>query len=316
MEFRELRSLVTLAESASITLTAEKLCLSPGAIHKQLKSLEQELGVRLYERVGRQLQLTQATEVVLPYLKEMMAQYDSVIAALGEWRGMKRGLLRIGAGPTLSSYILPQLLRKFRRAHPSVELTVETGNTPVLLESLAKGAIDLALLVSDLMEGPAVSIEAHWEFELVLVSHRRHTPSHCYLVDLKSLPFILFHKGSRMEEPIDRYFAANGLQPRVIMRFDSAESIKAMIRAGLGISMLPLWTVDGDLKTKRLSLIRQEDPPLLSKIALVSRKAAFVPRAAQAFVAEARNIAWKSPRLTVGTSQQSGNRLPKAKPSV
>ncbi len=119
-----------------------------------------------------------------------------------------------------------------------------------------------------------------------------------------------------MEAPIDRYFASNGLQPRVIMRFDSAESIKAMIRSGLGISMLPLWTVDEDLKTKRLSIIRQEDPPLLSKIALVSRKAAFVPRAAQAFVAEARNVAWKSPRLTLGASQQYGNRLPRVKRSV
>lgn len=316
MEFRELHSLVTLAETASITLTAEKLCLSPGAIHKQLKSLEQELGVRLYERVGRRLRLTQATEALLPYLKEILAQYDSALGALGEWRGVKRGLLRIGAGPTISSYILPQLLGKFRRAHPSVELTVETGNTPVLLESLGRGAIDLALLVSDLSEGPVVSIDAHWEFELVLVSHRRHTPDNCRLVDLKSLPFILFHKGSRMEEPIDRYFAANGLQPRIIMRFDSAESIKAMIRAGLGISMLPLWTVDEDLKAKRLSLIHHEEPPLLQKIALVSRKAAFVPRAAQAFVAEARNIIWKSPRLTLGTNQHPGNGRPKSRKSV
>ena len=316
MEFRELRSLMALAESGSITVTAERLCLSPGAVHKQLKSLEQELGVTLYERVGRQLQLTQATDVVLPYLKEMMVQYDSAVAALGEWRGMKRGIVRIGAGPTLSSYILPQLLRKFRRSHPSVELTVETGNTPVLLESLAKGAIDLALLVSTLMEGPAVTIEAHWKYELVLVSHRPHTTGHCHLAELKSFPFILFHKGSRMQEPIDRYFAANDLEPRVIMRFDSAESIKAMIRAGLGISMLPLWTVDADLKTKQLSLIRQEDPPLLSNIALVSRKSAFVPRAAQAFIAEARDIAWKSPRLTTGANQRSGNRSPGTKPST
>lgn len=99
MEFRELRSLVTLAELASITLTAEKLCLSPGAIHKQLKALEQELGVRLYERVGRRLQLTQATEVVLPYLKEMLEQCDSALAALGEWRGMKRGWCASERGP-------------------------------------------------------------------------------------------------------------------------------------------------------------------------------------------------------------------------
>jgi DNA-binding transcriptional LysR family regulator len=309
MELRELRSLAALAESGSITITADKLCLSPGAIHKQLKTLERELGVRLYERVGRRLQLTQATEVVLPYLKELLAQYDSALAALEEWRGMKRGLIRIGAGPTLSSYILPQLLKKFRRSHPSVELTVETGNTPVLLESLGNGAIDLALLVSsDLLESPSLSVEAYWEFELVLVSHRPHSLGHCRLLDLKSSPFILYRKGSRMEEPIDRYFAANGLQPRVIMRFDSAEAIKAMIRTGFGVSMLPMWIVDEDLKAKRLSLIRQEEPPLKSKIALVGRKSAFVPQTVHAFVAEARKIEWKSPRLAAGISPPSKRR--------
>jgi len=298
MEFRELRSLVALAESNSLTLTAEKLHLSPGAIHRQLKTLEQELGVRLYEKVGGRLRLTQATELMLPYLKELMAQYDSALAALEEWRGMRRGLVRIGAGPTLSSYILPELLKRFRRIHPSVELTVETGNTPVLLEELGKGALDLALLVSsDLIEGPAFSIEASWEFELVLVSHRRHSPSHCRVAQLKSQPFILFRKGSRLEEPIDRYFAAAGFQPRVIMRFDSAEAIKAMIRTGLGISMLPMWIVDEDLRNERLFLIRQEDPPLRSKIALVGRKSAFIPQTVRAFVAEARNIRWKAPRL-------------------
>jgi DNA-binding transcriptional LysR family regulator len=299
MEFRELRSLVALAESNSITLTAEKLCLSPSAIHKQLKSLEEELGVQLYEMVGRQLRLTQATEMMLPYLKEMLAQYDSALAILKEWSGMRRGLVRIGAGPTLSSYILPEILKRFRRVHPSVELIVETGNTPVLLERLGSGSLDLALLVSsDLLEGPAFSIEASWDFEMVLVSHRRQSPVQCRITDLKSSPFILFRKESRLEEPIDRYFAAAGLQPRVIMRFDSAEAIKAMIRTGLGISMLPMWIVDEDLRASRLSLIRQQEPPLRSKIALVARKSGFVSKTVRAFIADARNVQWKTPRLT------------------
>ena len=78
MEFRELRSLVALAESSSITLTAEKLCPSPGAIHKQLKTLEQEMGVRLYEKVGRRLQLTQATEMMLPYSKLESTEFQPI----------------------------------------------------------------------------------------------------------------------------------------------------------------------------------------------------------------------------------------------
>lgn len=298
MELKELRSLVALADLGSITLAAEKLNLSPAAIHKQLKVLESELGVRLYEKAGRRLQLTQASDVLLPYLRDLLAQYDSALSALDEWKGMKRGLIRIGAGPTISSYILPVLLRRFRRANPQVELLVETGNTPVLLESLRQGSLDLALIVSsDLLEGSDFSVEAHWDFELVLISHRRAAPRHCRLAELAKTPFILFGKGSRMEAPIDRYFAANGFRPRVIMRFDNAEAIKAMIRTGLGISLLPAWTVDADIRQHRLNLIRQKEPPVVSRLALIGRKSRYVPLAVKAFVQTALATEWKNPRL-------------------
>ena len=296
VELRELRSLVVLAEVGSISLTADRLHLSPAAIHKQLKILEGELGVRLYEKVGRRLQLTQAAEVLLPYLKDLLAQYDSALSAIEEWKGMKRGLVRIGTGP--SSYVLPAILRKFRRTNPNVELLVETGNTPVLLEGLAKGSLDLALLVSsDLIERQDYSVEASWDFELVLVSHQRQPPRRPRLSDLKGLPFILFRKGSRLEEPIDRYFAAHGFEPKVTMRFDNSEFIKAMVRTGLGISMLPSWVVYKDVKEGRLSMIRQVEPPLYSRIALVRRKSAFIPRSVQTFVETARNLDLKDLRL-------------------
>ena len=129
---------MAVAELGSLSLAAQQLHLSPPAIHKQLKILEAELGVPLYEKVGRRLQITQPAEVLLPYLKDLLAQYDSALSALEEWKGMKRGLVRIGTGPT--SYILPIILKKFRRENPGVELLVESGNTPVLLEDLSRGA--------------------------------------------------------------------------------------------------------------------------------------------------------------------------------
>ncbi|HEX2710813.1 MAG TPA: LysR family transcriptional regulator [Candidatus Acidoferrales bacterium] len=298
MNLKELRSLVALVELGSITATAEKLYLSPAAIHKQLKVLEDELGVRLYEKIGRRLQLTQPTEILLPYLKEVLAQHDAAIAALAEWKGMKRGLIRIGAGPAMSSYIVPPLLKQFRRAFPDVDLFVQSGNTPSLLESLGHGSIDLALLISpDLTEGPAFQVDAHWDFEMLLVSHMRHVPRRCELGELGRYPFILYQKGSRMEKSVDRYFAANDFSPRVIMRFDNAEAIKAMTQAGLGISMLPLWIIDAELKSGRLAAIRQKEPPLFSKIALLSRKSSYVAQAVQAFIDQTRKFEWNRPRL-------------------
>ncbi len=300
VDLKELRSLAALSELKSISLAAERLHLSPAAIHKQLKVLESEVGVRLYEKVGRRLELTQASEVLLPYVKEMLAQHDSAVFALEEWRGMKRGVIRIGAGPTISSYLLPPMIKRFRKAFPGVELLIETGNTPVLLESLGRGSIDLAVLVSsDLSEAQAFSVGVHWDFELVLVSHQRQSARRVRLGELQHSRFILFRKGSRMEEPIDRYFAGHGFEPNVIMRFDSAEAIKAMIQSGLGISLLPTWIVDKDLRNGRLHHIRLVEPPVYSKIALVCRKSRYVPQAVGGFIGEARKLEWKNPRLVL-----------------
>ncbi len=299
MELRELRSLLSLSETGSISLTGERLHLSAAAIHKQLKLLEAELGVRLYEKVGRRLQLTQASEVLIPYLKNLLVQYDSALSALEEWKGLGRGVVRIGTGP--SSYVLPAILKKFRRANPGVEVLVETGNTPVLLDELQKGSLDLALVVSaDLAEARDYCLETHWDFELVLVSHMRQPPKRPHLTDLKNQRFILFRKGSRMQNPIDRYFGAHGFEPNVTMRFDNADFIRAMVRTGLGVSMLPLWVVDREVKEGRLSLIHQAEPPLYSKIALIRRKSSFVSQPVQGFITTARSIDLKNLRLLTG----------------
>lgn len=299
MGLRELRSLAALADSGSIARTAEKLHLSPPAIHKQLKVLEADLGVRLYERVGRRLQLTQAAEVVLPYLRDLLAQYEAAMSALSEWKGLECGLVRVGAGPAMSSYILPLMLKKFRRNFPGVDLFVETGNSLALLESLSKGSLDLALLVSSGQpEAPTFSVVAEWDFEIVFVSSpHQQVPRNCKISELRKFPFILFKKGSRVENLIDRYFAEVGFQPRVIMRFDNPEAIKAMMRTGLGISMLPMWTVNADLRKGSLLLVRQRERPLMSKLALLSRKSSFVASPVRAFTELARAFECKNPRL-------------------
>lgn len=305
MELKELRCLVALSELGSISLVAEHLHLSPPAIHKQLKILEGELGVRMYEKIGRRLLLTQPAEILLPYLKDMLAQYNSALSAVQEWKGLKRGIVRIGTGP--STYILPAILRRFRRLNPEIEILVETANTPVLLDGLGSGTLDLALLVSpDLVEKQGFCVETSWTFELVLVSHSRHGSRRPHLADLKGHRFILFRHGSRLEESVDRYFSTHGFEPHVIMRFDNPDFIRAMVCSGLGSSMLPMWVVEKDVKEGRLHLIRQAEPPLYSKIALVRRKSSYLPQPVEAFIESARSLEEKSLRML--TSSQAKRR--------
>lgn len=309
VELKELRGLVALAELKSISTAAEHLNLSPPAIHKQLKTLEAELGVLLYEKIGRRLQLTQAAEVLLPYVKDLLAQHDSALSAIEEWKGMKRGLVRVGTGPT--SYVLPAILKRFRRANPGVEVLVETGNTPLLLDRLSNGFLDLVLVVSaDLVEARDYAVDMSWDFEMVLVSHQRPPHPRLRLGELKNARFILFRKGSRMQDSIDRYLAANEFTPNVIMRFDNAEFIRSMVAAGLGLSMLPVWVVAKDVKEQRLHVLRPPGAPLYSKIALVRRKSGYVPLPVAHFIETARELGEGALRLLTSPASRSEHRSP------
>ena len=289
MEIRELRSLAMLEELGSIAQVANAVNLSAAAIHKQLKSLESELQVRLYERQGRRLKLTQPAEVILPHIKELLAQYDAATTALDEWKGMKKGLVRIGAGPSISAHLLPPMLKQFRNRYPDVDVLVETGGSRLLTEKLEKGDLDLAMVVaSDPVEEPRVTVEASWEHEIVLVSTLPEAPKRCSIRDLAKFPFLLFQKGGRVESLIDRYMAGVGLRPRVVMRFDNAEAIRAMIRTGLGVSMLPMWTVEDDLRAGTVSVIRQREKRLSILVILISSKLRYLPRTVLAFSELAR----------------------------
>lgn len=298
MELRELRSLVLLAESESITRAAEKLHVSAAAVHNQLKMLEREIGVPLYQRAGRRLKLTQAAETLLPLVRAFLAQYDEIQRSVADLKEQKRGFLRIGTGPTFSSYILPLMLQEYSHRYPDIEVYVDAGHSHQLFDALSQEQLDLVILVlSELSVAPDFMIRATWDFEVVLVTgpgqHRRCSP----LSALHDLPFILYKKGSFFENLIDDYFAANDFRPRVTMRFDNAEAIKAMIRSGLGVSMLPIWTVDAELNNKTLSLIRQQQPPLHAKVALVTHKTKRLPQPVETFIEIARSGQWRNKRL-------------------
>lgn len=308
MEIREIRSLVAVAESGSLARTSRTLHLTSPAIHKQLKNLEAELGVQLYERAGRRLRSTLAARTILPYLKELLANYDSARRVLEELRGMRKGIIRIGAGASMSTVVMPPLLSLFRQRHPNIDIELVTGTTLDLHARLIDGELDCCLLVaSESAEDPLV-VEHSWQVELVLASRLPQTPKRCSLARLKTCPFLMLRKGSRLQDLIDRYLAGYRFQPRVVVRSDSVEALLAMVKTGNGIAMLPAWLVEGPLRRGELSAIRQNEPPLVFAIDLVRRRTGYVPPALQAFIEMVRSEAHLPPpgraRRTFDVSQQ------------
>jgi DNA-binding transcriptional LysR family regulator len=293
MEIRELRSLLTLAETGSIIEAAARLHLSPAAIHRQLKILGEELDVTLYERRGRQLRLTGAAETLLPMIRDLFVQYQSTLEAAKDWKGLRRGSLRIGTGPTFATYMLAELLERYRTRYPKVELFVETGQTAHLVDNLRRSALDVLFLVSLSEPAPELAVEMSWDFEVVLVTGPQlGLPGRCSLRDLRDVPFILYRAGSIFENIIDSYFGRHHFQPYVTMRMDNAETIKSMVRSGFGVSMLPSWTLRDELERNTLRIIRQEEPRLSTRVCALRRSTGYVPQSVEKFLQMARGWKW------------------------
>lgn len=294
MELKELRSLVLLAELGSIQLVSEKCGRSPGAVHKRLKLLEEELGARLYEKQGRRLVLTPVGEMALPYLRDMLAQGEAAKAAVAEWKAARRGVVRVGAGPSFCAHLLPLVIEKYRKQHPRVDLFVETGGGQQLLEGLRNRSLDLVFhLAAGTEEEQDLEVCAQWESEIVLAGPARARRGRWSARDIEGWPFLLFRKGSPMASLVGRYLAEMNIRPAVVMRSDSAEAIKAMVMRGMGLTAMFRWTVEPELAAGALRVIRTDLPPLRSRMSLLRWKLAYAPEAVRAFIGTAREAKWK-----------------------
>ena len=301
---REARSLLLLAQLKSIKRVAESIHVSSPSVHKHLKTLELELGVPAYERDGRSLKLTQAAEAILPYLQQMVAEYDTAARVLGEWKGVRRGLVRIGSGPIVGTCLVPNLLVQFFANYPNVNVVVQTGQVKALVEKLISGAIDVAFIViPELHEEPSLSVDLFEvvcdvvDLPMVLVSGTPQKPRRrCSIADLANVPFVLYEKGSAIDRVMDRYFAEFAFRPRVIIRCDYTETIKAMVQKGLGMSLLPYWPIEKEVQSGTLWLIKQRELPLFLKVVLATRKRSYGAPAVRAFVELVKNLNLKSPR--------------------
>lgn len=290
VEFRELKSLLLLAESGSITQTARTAHLTPAAIHKQLKQLERELGVPLYERKDGRLRPTAAAALAVPYIRDILGSYEAARLALEEWKGVRRGLLRIGAGPSQAIYLLPEFLRRYAVRCPQIDVDVQTGSSVQLLAALQSGAADLILLVAPGgSEDPSFTCVAEMQSEIVLACSIPGAPRRCALRRLGEYPFFLFRKGSRIENLIDGYLNTHRFAPQSRMRFDSAEALKANLLRQPGIAFLPLYTVEEEIRGGRLTWIRQREPRFMMRSQLLRRSQGYLPPAVNEFVAVVRS---------------------------
>ncbi len=241
------------AEQLSFRKAAEELFLTQPAVSLQIKALEEELGVQVFDRSGPQITLTSAGKVLLQYAKQvnsLFVQAERDIVALG---GNHAGHLSLGASTTIAQYVLPRLLGEFCKEYPRVHPTLISGNTEHIVEAVEKQKIELGFI-----EGPArsreVKSEPFLEDELVLIASTAHEWAERTSVSISELcaaPLLMRERGSGTRRVIEIAIDRQGIKRNsmhVVMELDSTEAIKSAVEAGLGVGFVSRWAIAKDLR--------------------------------------------------------------------
>lgn len=243
MELRQLRYFLALAEHRHFGRAAEALHIAQPSLSQQIRALEEDLGVTLFERSRRHVALTPDGEVLLHYATQMLALADDARRELADRGRLLRGRVRLGATPTLGGYLLPRLLRRFHQAFPGLDLTITEDGSDRLARELADGRLDLALLVEDsrVREG-----DLQFEFllqERIMVGLPQNHPlsgrDAVSLAELREDGFILCREGYHLRTLTVEACQEAGFTPRVAVSGTDVDTALRFVQAGLGVTLIP-----------------------------------------------------------------------------
>jgi DNA-binding transcriptional LysR family regulator len=282
MQFQQLAYFVAVADARHFTRAAEQVHVSQPSLSQQIRALEKELGAPLFSRARGNITLTDAGEALLPLARRILADADTARHEVLELAQLRRGRVRLGATPSLCTGLLPDVLRVFHDRHPGVQLLIEEGGSHDLVRELARGALDLALVVLPLPSpSPALTTVELFQEDLVVVSSAAAEPprSPVRIGDLEGLPMVMFRHGYDLRDLTLAACRSAGFEPYLTVEGGEMDAVLGFVRAGLGLGVVPSMAAFRAGHGLRVTPLAR--PGLRRTIALAHRSDVAPPRAAR-----------------------------------
>ena len=288
MELQQLRYFVAVADTGKFTAAAQDLHVAQPSISKQVRKLEDELGAVLFERRRTGVGLTDAGAILLPWAKRMLADLDGARSEVAGLATLERGRLSVGATPSLSTVLLPRVLAAFHSEHPGIRLTVVEAGSRDLVDRLAAGELDLALVILPVPREELFETTPLIREELVLAVARKHPLASRKTVrvgDLRGVPLVMFRDGYDLRSATIAACEQAGFHPTFAVEGAEMDGVLRMAAAGVGVAVVPRMVVEpgGPLVAVRLA-----QPTLSRSVGVAFRRDRHHSRAADAFVARLR----------------------------
>ncbi|GAB1821309.1 LysR family transcriptional regulator [Herbidospora sp. RD11066] len=283
MQLQQLAYFVAVAESRHFTHAAERMRVAQPSLSKQIKTLETDLGAPLFSRARGNVTLTPAGEALLPLARRMLADAETARREVAELAGLRRGRVRLGATPSLCAGLLADALARFHHDYPGVEIQVEEGGSRDLVRALARGQLDLSLIILPLQsDDPSLVTEEILREHLVVAAPAHLTSGrrpHMRIDELRRRPLVMFRRGYDLREATLNACRQAGFEPRFAVEGGEMDAVLRFVEAGLGVAVVPSMVLDGRPGLVGAPLL----PGLRRTVALAHRKDVEPTRAAQAF---------------------------------
>src|SRR5262245_59270010 len=257
MNLQTLRYLLAISRTGSFTKAAGSMHVTQPTISSGIAELESELGVKLFHRIGRAVELTSEGRALVNYAAQIQDLVEEAADRLTTRKAIHGESFQFGSIDAAVIYLLPEILRKYLASHADVELSVQVAPSRDLVEDLLMNRSEFAL-ISMPYDHPRVETLSLYHDRLILVVGAAHAFAGRRLVTLDQVvrePLILFHADSVTRRLVDEKFAEAGVSPRVVMAMRSPEAMRKLVQAGVGISFLPFVTVKDALKSGELKTV-------------------------------------------------------------
>ncbi|WP_312920812.1 LysR family transcriptional regulator [Empedobacter brevis] len=250
----------TVARRLNFTKAANELNITQPAITKHIKEIELNLNIKLFERNGTKIKLTQAGEILLKYTEEIFSIYQKMEFEIGQLQEKQKGHLRLGASTTIAQYVLPPILAEFRKRFPEIQLNLVIHNSEKIEDLLTNNKIDVGLIEAQI-KNRTFHYFPFMKDEIVLVARQNHplsTKNHLKTDDLLQIPFVLRESGSGTLETIDLALKAKNIKLNELkteIRLGSTESIKSYLLHSDTLAFLSVQSILQELKSHTLTII-------------------------------------------------------------
>ena len=277
VDLRQLEIFVKVAEFGSFSKAAEALYLTQPTVSEHIRTLEDEVGVRLLDRLGRGAAITRAGQLLLSYAQRMLALSREARQAMDGFQGRMSGELLIGASTIPGEYVLPAMIGRFKEKYPDISITLLIGDSQTAVDWVAEGRAELGVVGARLSHR-GVEYKELMPDEVVVVvpgTHPWHGRKQIALEELRSEPLLIRERGSGTRAALEGALAEAGMDLgsfRIVGEMGSTQAIKQAVKAGVGVSLVSKRAVEEECKSGLLWCLRVKDLKVTRSFHLATHK--------------------------------------------